>query len=68
MKGPFEVVEFYDTPDENIVFIERSGGSLISDDPKTTESYLQDYRRIAEKSLSPADSVERLRKSVSAMT
>lgn len=68
MKGPFEVVEFYDTPDENIVFIERPGGSLISDDPKTTESYLQDYRRIAEKSLSPADSVERLRKAVSAMT
>jgi transcriptional regulator with XRE-family HTH domain len=68
MKGPFEVVEFDDMPDENIVFIERPGGSLISDDPKTTQSYLKDYRRIVEKSLTPADSVERLRKAATAMT
>ena len=68
MKGPFEVVEFDDMPDENIVFIDRPGGSLISDDPKTTESYLKDYRRIAEKSLTPADSTERIRKAATAMT
>lgn len=68
MKGPFEVVEFDDMPDENIVFIERPGGSLISYDPKTTESYLEDYRRIAEKSLTPADSAERIRKAASAIT
>ena len=68
MKGPFEVVEFDDMPGENIVFIDRPGGSLISDDPKTTESYLKDYRRIAEKSLTPADSAERIRKAATAMT
>ena len=68
MKGPFEVVEFDDMPGENIVFIDRPGGSLISDDPKTTESYLKDYRRIAEKSLTPADSTERIRKAATAMT
>jgi len=68
MKGPFEVVEFDDMPDENIVFIERPGGSLISDDPKTTKNYLADYKRIAEKSLTPADSAERIRKAASAIT
>jgi transcriptional regulator with XRE-family HTH domain len=68
MKGPFEVVEFDDAPDENIVFIERPGGSLISDDSKTVESYLEDFRRIAGKSLTPADSAERLRTAASAMT
>jgi transcriptional regulator with XRE-family HTH domain len=68
MKGPFEVVEFDDAPDENIVFIERPGGSLISDDSKTVESYLEDFRRIAGKSLAPADSAERLRTAASAMT
>jgi hypothetical protein len=68
MKGPFEVVEFDDTPDENIVFIERPGGSLISYDTNTVQSYLVDFRRIAEKSLTPTDSAERLRKAASAMT
>ena len=68
MKGPFEVVEFDDTPDENIVFIERPGGSLISYDSETVQSYLEDFRRIAEKSLTPTDSAERLRKAASAMT
>jgi transcriptional regulator with XRE-family HTH domain len=68
MRGPFEVVEFEDTPDENIVFIERLGGSLISDDPQTTEGYLKAFKLITEKSLTTADSIERLRRAASAMT
>jgi len=62
MKGSFEVVEFEDTPDENIVFVEGSRGDFISDDPEETENYLGTFRRITEKSLGPSDSVGRLRK------
>ncbi len=62
MKGSFEVVEFEDTPDENIVFVEGSRGDFISDDPEETENYLGTFRRITEKSLGPSDSVGRLRR------
>ena len=62
MKGPFEVVEFDDTPDENIVFVEEQSGIFISEDSSETDSYLEAFRRIAEKSLSPSDSVSRLLK------
>ena len=34
MKGPFEVVEFDDTPDEIIMFVEEQSGTFISDDPE----------------------------------
>lgn len=60
MKGPFEVVEFDDTPDENIVFVEEQNGNFISDEPKQTGSYIEAFRRIREKSLSPSDSISRL--------
>lgn len=60
MKGPFEVVEFDDTPDENIVFVEEQNGIFISDEPKETGIYIEAFRRIREKSLSPSDSVSRL--------
>src|SRR5260370_31584571 len=62
MKGPFEVVEFDDTPDENIVFVEEQSGIFIGEDSSETDSYLEAFRRIAEKSLSPSDSVSRLLK------
>lgn len=68
MRGSFEVVQFDDTPDENIVFLEAPRGDFIGDDLKETESYLEAFRRIIEKSLSPSDSVERLRKAAGEMT
>jgi Domain of unknown function (DUF5753) len=61
MKGPFEVVQFADAPDENIVFLEGPRGDLISDDPEETDSYLEDFRRITEKSIEPSDSVALLK-------
>jgi transcriptional regulator with XRE-family HTH domain len=61
MKGPFEVVQFADAPDENIVFLEGPRGDLISDDPEETDSYLKDFRRITEKSIEPSDSVALLK-------
>jgi hypothetical protein len=68
MRGPFEVVEFEDTPDENIAFLEGPRGDFISDDPEETASYLKAFRRITEKSFGPSDSVDRLRKAVAEMT
>ncbi len=68
MTGPFEVVEFDDAPDEKIVFLEGPRGDFISDDPEETDSYLESFRRIIEKSLGPSDSVERLRKAAGEMT
>ncbi len=68
MKGPFEVVEFDDTPDETIVFVEEQSGTFISDDPKQTDSYLDAFRLIAEKSLAPSDSVGLLLKTADEMT
>jgi transcriptional regulator with XRE-family HTH domain len=61
MKGPFEVVEFEDAPDEKIVFLEGPRGDFISDDPEETDSYLEAFRRITEKSLGPSESLDRLR-------
>ena len=67
MKGPFEAVEFDDTPDESIVFVEEQSGFFIEDDPDKTNDYLEAFRRIAEKALAPSDSVSRLLKAVSEM-
>ena len=67
MKGPFEIVQFDDTPDENIVFLEISRGDIISDDPKETQNYLESFERITETSLEPSDSVELLRKAAGEM-
>jgi len=67
MKGPFEVVQFDDSPDEDVVFIEGSGGDLISDDPVETKAYLDAFERITAASLGPSGSVGRLRQSAAEM-
>ena len=53
MRGPFEIVQFDDTPDENVVFLEGPRGDFLSDDPRETQSVKKLSRRIAEDSLSP---------------
>ena len=68
MKGPFEIVQFADAPDENILFLETPGGDIISDDQKETQNNIEAFNRIAEISLGPSDSVERLRKAASEVT
>jgi len=67
MKEPFEVVQFEDTPDENIVFLEGPRSDIISDDPKETQSYLEAFERITEISLGPSDSLDRLRRAAGEM-
>lgn len=61
MKGPFEIVEFEDTPDENLVFLEGPSDDIVHDDPKETRKYLDDFERITEMSLGPSESLDRLR-------
>ena len=67
MKQPFELIQFADTPDENIVFLESPRGDFISDDPNEAQDYLNAFRRITEVSLSPSDSVGLLRKTAGEM-
>ena len=67
MGGAFEVVEFDDTDDENIVYFEDRRGDFISDDPGEASGYLKAFHLIEEKSLAPADSVAFLRKAAAEM-
>jgi transcriptional regulator with XRE-family HTH domain len=68
MKGPFEVVQFSDEPDENIVFLEGPQGDIISEDQNETENYLEAFARITKAALSPSDSVKRLLQAADDMT
>jgi len=67
MKGPFELIQFADMPDENIVFREITSDDSISDDPAVTQNYLDAFARIKRVSLSLSDSVDLLRKAASEM-
>ena len=68
MKGPFEFIQFEDTPDENVVFLEGPRGDFISDEPRETENYLEAFKRIADTALGPSDSVGRIREAASKLT
>lgn len=61
MKGPFEVVQFEDSPDESVVFVEEPRGDFISDNPREAQGYLDNFERIAEKALGLSDSMQLLR-------
>ena len=61
MKGPFEIVQFEDTPDENMVFLEGPSDDIITDDPTETQNYLVAFEHITEISLGPSESLDRLR-------
>jgi len=61
MKGPFEIVQFEDMPDENMVFLEGPSDDIIVDDPTETQNYLAAFKRITEISLGPSESLDRLR-------
>lgn len=67
MKQSFELIQFAEASDENIVFLESPRGDFISDDPEETWNYLEAFESIAAVSLSPVESVARLRKAASEM-
>ena len=60
MKGPFEIIEFADPSDKDIVFLESPRGDIISDDPEETLSYREAFERLGKATLSPRDSLSRL--------
>ena len=60
MTYPFEVVQFEDTPDENIVFIEGPRGDDIIDDPEEVQDYLGSFDRITTLLLDPSESIDLL--------
>lgn len=62
MRGPFEVVQFDDAPDESVTFIETIVKDLMVDIPEQTRAYLETFERIREVSLGPSDSLGLMRK------
>lgn len=67
MTHPFEVVQFEDTPDENIVFIEEPRSDVIIDDPEEVRDYLGSFDRITSLSLGDPASIDRLRQAADEM-
>jgi len=57
MKGPFEIIEFADPQDKDIVFLESPRGDIISDDQADTSSRKGIFKRLANASLGPRDSL-----------
>jgi len=60
MKGPFEIIEFSDPGDSDIIFRESPHGDIFSDDPEETSWYREAFERLGRASLHPRDSVARL--------
>jgi transcriptional regulator with XRE-family HTH domain len=58
--GPFELIQFPETADSDVVFFETRDRDIISDDPKDTRVSLKAFERIEKLSLSPDDSVARI--------
>ena len=60
MTNPFEVVQFADTPEENIVFLEGPHDDSIVENVEEVQDQLESFGRIAALSLSPATSIDLL--------
>jgi transcriptional regulator with XRE-family HTH domain len=60
MKGPFELIEFADPADSDIVYLESPRGDIFSDDPEETLSYREAFEKLGRSSLDPRGSVARL--------
>lgn len=60
MKGPFEIVEFVDPADRDIVYLESPRGDIITDDPEETLRHREAFEELGRSSLQPRDSVARL--------
>jgi Domain of unknown function (DUF5753) len=60
MKGPFEIIEFADPSDSDIVFLETPRGDIVSDNPEETLSYREAFVGLGKASLGPRDSLARI--------
>jgi transcriptional regulator with XRE-family HTH domain len=62
MNGPFEIIEFADPSDSDIVFLESPRGDIVSDDPEETLKYREAFEGLAKVALGPRDSLARIAK------
>lgn len=62
MKGPFEIIEFADPSDSEIVYLESPRGDIFSDVPEETSKYREDFARLGKASLGPQGSLSRIAK------
>lgn len=60
MKGPFEIIEFADPAESDIVYLESPRGDIFSDDPEETLRYREAFEELGRALLHPRDSVARL--------
>ena len=67
MTSPFEVVQFEDTPEENIVFLEGPRDDFIVDNAEEVRDHLESFGRIAALSLSSSATVDLLRQAAGEM-
>ena len=65
MGGPFEVIEFADTLDEDVVFLESLRGDIVSDDPEETLRYREAFERLGKAALDQRDSLTYLEETAS---
>jgi hypothetical protein len=58
MNGPFVILEFPDAEDDDVLYLEKGSGSLISRDVREDiVGYREAFERLRAISLSPEDSV-----------
>jgi len=62
MKGPFEIIEFADPSDSEIVYLESPRGDIFSDVPEETSKYREDFERLGKASLGAQGSLARIAK------
>lgn len=62
MNGPFEIIEFADPSDSDIVFLESPRGDIVSDDPEEILKYREAFEGLAKAALGPRDSLARIAK------
>jgi transcriptional regulator with XRE-family HTH domain len=60
MRSPFEIIEFADPSESDIVFLESRRGDIISDVSEETLSYREAFKELRKASLGPRDSLTRL--------
>jgi len=57
MRSPFEIIEFSDSSESDIVFMESRRGDIISDVTEETLSYQKAFKELRKASLGPRDSL-----------
>jgi hypothetical protein len=57
MRSPFEIIEFSDSSESDIVFMESRRGDIISDVTEETLSYREAFAELGKASLGPRDSL-----------